>query len=147
MTDVAAHEERSGSHEEVQHSSGQDRNVRLLPGQRLKEKTPTICRNENNIGTLMIFFRLFMALLDIICSGERQGRCTGNGNRLGLEPAATLSHHGILTLVLRHDVLCTNLEVQQQALCNESESGPVRREKDQPLFLEKAGQHLESKNK
>lgn len=35
VTDVAAHQEGRGSHEEVQHSPGQNRDVRLLPGQRL----------------------------------------------------------------------------------------------------------------
>lgn len=37
VTDVAAHQEGCGSHEKVQHSSGQDRNIGLLPGQRLEE--------------------------------------------------------------------------------------------------------------
>ncbi len=37
MTDVAAHQEGCRSHEKVQHSSSQDRNIWLLPGQRLKE--------------------------------------------------------------------------------------------------------------
>lgn len=36
---MAAHEEGSGNHEEVQHASGQDGNVRLLPGQRLQGET------------------------------------------------------------------------------------------------------------
>ena len=35
MADVAAHEEGGGSHEEVQHASGQDGDVGLLPGERL----------------------------------------------------------------------------------------------------------------
>lgn len=35
VADVAAHQEGRGSHEEVQHSSGQDGDVGLLPGQRL----------------------------------------------------------------------------------------------------------------
>lgn len=37
MTDVTAHHEGCRSHEKVQHSSSQDRNIGLLPGQRLKE--------------------------------------------------------------------------------------------------------------
>lgn len=36
MTDVTAHQEGSGSHEEVQHSPSQHRNIGLLPGQRLQ---------------------------------------------------------------------------------------------------------------
>lgn len=36
----------------------------------------------------------------------------------------------------------TDLQVQQKTLCNQSESGPVSREKDYPLFLEEAGQYL-----
>lgn len=39
MAEVAAHEEGSRSHEEVQHASGQDRNIRLLPRQRLEERS------------------------------------------------------------------------------------------------------------
>lgn len=39
MTDVTAHQEGSRGHEEVQHSSSQDRNIGLLPGQRLKERS------------------------------------------------------------------------------------------------------------
>lgn len=35
---MAAHEEGSRSHEEVQHASGQDRNIWLLPGQRLEKR-------------------------------------------------------------------------------------------------------------
>lgn len=36
VADVAAHQEGRRSHEEVQHSSGQDGDVGLLPGQRLE---------------------------------------------------------------------------------------------------------------
>ena len=37
LTDVTSHQEGSRSHEEVQHSSSQHRNIWLLPGQRLKQ--------------------------------------------------------------------------------------------------------------
>lgn len=38
VAEVAAHKEGSRSHEEVQHASGQDRNVWLLPQQRLEAR-------------------------------------------------------------------------------------------------------------
>lgn len=53
MTDVTAHQEGSGSHEEVQHSPSQHRNIGLLPGQRLQgrpavEKIDTWTRGSLN---------------------------------------------------------------------------------------------------
>lgn len=41
MADVAAHQEGCGRHEKVQHSSRQDRDIGLLPGQRLEEMKQT----------------------------------------------------------------------------------------------------------
>lgn len=37
----------------------------------------------------------------------------------------------------------THLQVQQQTLCNQSETGPVRGEEDQSLFLKEAGKYLQ----
>lgn len=38
--------------------------------------------------------------------------------------------------------LLTDLQAQQQTLCNQGESGPVCGEEHQPLLLKEAGQHL-----
>lgn len=46
VVEVAAHEEGGRSHEEVQHASGQDRDIRMLPRQRLGED-----RGERNKGS------------------------------------------------------------------------------------------------
>lgn len=49
VTDVTAHQEGCRGHDKVQHSSRQDRNIGLLPGQRLEETSEGMKRRIGEI--------------------------------------------------------------------------------------------------